>query len=189
MVLLDGPCVTKLRRPTSNDRNRRAFAAKTCTSRQRSVTVALLHLDMAHNETGAVRLNDNQRRHYEVLLGRLERSLAQLESAGRGDDARTMLTVADADLPSRFKQESAAVISEARQQLAAIVRSLSLQPRVVSQRRVCRALLTSELNGLTDASSSHLRGFGAVDPSLAEHLDPALERLHATLSGLADTLR
>jgi hypothetical protein len=143
---------------------------------------------MTDDSTGRVRLNDSQRRHYEVLLSRLERTLVHLETAARGDDARTTLTVVEEDLPPRFEQESAAVIDEARQQLAALAQSLSLRPRVESRRRVCRALLTSDLNGLTDATSKRLRGFGDVDPSLAEHLDPALERLRGTVSRLADLL-
>ena len=136
-----------------------------------------------------VRLNESQRRHYEVLFARLERTLVHLEVAARGDDAHTVLTVVEADLPSRFAQESAAVIGEAKQQLAALAESLSLRPRTESRRRVCRALLTSELNGLTDATSNRLRGFGEVDASLAEHLDPEIERLRETVSRLADLLR
>jgi hypothetical protein len=42
---------------------------------------------------------------------------------------------------------------------------------------------------LTDATSNRLRGFGDVDPSLTEHLDPEIERLRETVSRLADLLR
>ena len=136
-----------------------------------------------------VRLNESQRRHYEVLFARLERTLVHLEMAARGNDAPTVLTVVEADLPPRFEQESSAVINEAKQQLAALAQSLSLRPRTESRRRVCRALLTSELNGLTDATSNRLRGFGEVDPSLAQHLDPEIERLREIVSRLADLLR
>ena len=143
---------------------------------------------MDQDATSRVRLNDSQRRHYEVLFARLERTLAHLETAARGDEVRTVLTVVEADLPPRFEQESVAVINDAKQQLAALAESLSLRPRTESRRRVCRALLTSELNGLTDATSHRLRGFGEVDPSVTEHLDPAIERLRATVSRLADLL-
>src|SRR5689334_6110301 len=141
---------------------------------------------MTDDATGRVRLNDSQRRHYEVLFARLERTLVHLEAAARGDDAHTVLTVVEADLPPRFAEEAPAAIDEAKQQLATLAQSLSLRPRVESRRRVCRALLTSDLNGLTDATSKRLRGFGDVDPSLTEHLDPALEQLRATVSRLAD---
>jgi hypothetical protein len=140
------------------------------------------------DDAGPARLNESQRRHYEVLFARLERTLIHLEEAARGNDARPMLTVVEADLPPRFIEESGAAIREAREHLAALARTLSLRPRVESRRRVCRALITSELNGLTDATSKRLRGFGDVDPSLGEHLDPALERLRATVARLADLL-
>jgi hypothetical protein len=142
---------------------------------------------MTNNE-GPVQLNESQRRHYEVLFAKLERSLVQLEAAAREDDSRTVLTLVQTDLPRRFAAEAPAVIDEARQQLAALARALSLRPRTESRRRICRTLITSELNGLTDATSARLRGFGAVDPSIATHVDPAIEALRTTVSRLADLL-
>lgn len=142
---------------------------------------------MIKNE-GPARLNESQRRHYEVLFAKLERSLVQLEAAARDDDAGTVLTVVQSDLPPRFVQEAPTVIDEARRQLATLAQTLSLRPRTESRRRICRALITSDLNGLTDATSARLRGFGAVDPSIATHLDPAIEQLRATVSRLADLL-
>jgi hypothetical protein len=140
------------------------------------------------DDARSVRLSDNQRRHYEVLFARLERTLVHLEDAARGNDARTVLTLVEADLPPRFMQEATQAVGEARAQLESLAQTLSLRPRVESRRRVCRALITSELNGLTDATSTRLRGFGEVDPSLAEHLDPALAELRATVARLADLL-
>jgi hypothetical protein len=140
------------------------------------------------NHEGAARLNDSQRRHYEVLFARLERTLVQLEAAARGDDAQTALTVVEHDLPAQFVQQAPEVITEARRQLAALAEVLPLRPRVESRRRICRALITSDLNGLTDATSARLKGFGTVDESIATHLDPALENLRATVSRLADLL-
>ena len=135
-----------------------------------------------------VRLNTSQRRHYEIVFARLERSLMQLETAAHGDVPRTTLTIVDSDLPPKFVQEAGEVIGEARQQLAALAQTLSLRPRVESRRRVCRALVTSEVNDLTDATSSRLGRFGDVDSSVAKHLDPALEQLRATVSRLGDLL-
>ena len=140
------------------------------------------------NDEGLARLNESQRRHYEVLFARLERTLVQLEAAARENDTRTVLTVVQADLPPRFAKEAPRAIDEARQQLATLAQTLSLRPRTESRRRICRALITSELNGLTDATSTRLRGFGAVDPSIATHLDPAIEQLRATVSRIADLL-
>jgi hypothetical protein len=142
---------------------------------------------MTNNE-GAATLNESQRRHYEVLLARLERTLVQLGAAARGEELHTVLTRVEADLPPRFVQEAPEVIDEARRQIASLAQTLSLRPRVESRRRICRALITSDLNGLTDATSKRLRGFGTVDESVATHLDPALEELRGTVSRLADLL-
>ncbi|HEY4307516.1 MAG TPA: hypothetical protein VGM82_23785 [Gemmatimonadaceae bacterium] len=142
---------------------------------------------MANNE-GAARLNDSQRRHYEVLFAKLERNLMELEAAARDEKLETVLNVFESDLPPRFAQQAPSVIDEAKRQLATLAHALSLRPRTESRRRICRALITSDLNGLTDATSTRLRGFGAVDPSIATHLDPALEELRATVSRLADLL-
>ena len=137
---------------------------------------------------GPVRLSESQRRHYEVLFARLERTLLLLEEAAQAGEARTTLTAVDADLPTRFVQEAPEAIGDAMRQLSALAEMLSLRPRVESRRRVCRALITAELNGLTDATASRLRGFGDVDPSVAEHLDPPLEQLRATVARLATLL-
>jgi hypothetical protein len=137
---------------------------------------------------GVARLNESQRRHYEVLFARLERTLVQLEAAAHGDEPRTVLTVVERDLPPQFVQKAPDVIAEARRQLAALAEVLSLRPRVESRRRICRALITSDLNGLTDATSARLKGFGTVDGSIATHLDPALEQLRETVSRLANLL-
>jgi hypothetical protein len=140
------------------------------------------------NNEGAARLNESQRRHYEVLFAKLERNLVELEAAARDDADRTVLTVVESDLPPRFTENAPAVITAARKQLATLAQTLSLRPRTESRRRICRALITSDLNGLTDATSARLRGFGAVDASIATHLDPALEQLRETVSRLADLL-
>jgi hypothetical protein len=139
-------------------------------------------------DEGPPRLNQSQRRHYEVLFARLERTLVLLEDAAAGNEPRTVLSVVEHDIPDRFTRGAPEVIRQARQQLASMAQALSLRPRIESRRRVCRALITSELNGLTDATSTRLRGFGAVDPSLAEHLDPPLEQLRLTVSRLAELL-
>jgi len=142
---------------------------------------------MTDNE-GAARLNESQRRHYEVLFAKLERNLVELEAAAHDGEIPTKLTVVESDLPPRFSEEAPTVIDDARRQLATLAEALSLRPRTESRRRICRALITSDLNGVTDATSKRLRGFGAVDPSVATHLDPALEQLRATLARLAELL-
>ena len=143
---------------------------------------------MPHEEPGEVRLNDNQRRHYEILFSRLEQSLEQIERAIRAEPSNTRLTNTIDDLPPRFAADSAPLIAELRAEMLEIAKSLALRPREVSRRRTIQALISSEMNGVKDGLASRLRGYGDVDPSVARHLDPQLHRMHAALGELARLL-
>jgi hypothetical protein len=92
-------------------------------------------------------------------------------------------------LPKRFVAEAAPLIAGLRARTLEIVKSLGLRPREVSRRRTIQALISSEMNGVQDGLASRLRGYGEVDPSVAEHLDPQLQRLQAGLADLAQLLR
>jgi hypothetical protein len=92
-----------------------------------------------------ITLNDNQRRHFEVLLTRLEDSLSTIE-------------VLLAAPPVRHSGASSA-------------------RRWPTTPFACKSL------------SSQIRGYGAVDPSVAERLDPALLRLAESLQRLGSALK
>ena len=136
-----------------------------------------------------IRLNDNQRRHYEILFARLEQSLDHIERAIRNERSAAQLTVPIADLPARFTSEAGPRVADLRAMMLDIAGSLGLRPREVSRRRTIQALISSEMNGVQDGYASRLRGYGDVDPSVAQHLDPQLQRLHAGLGELAQLLR
>ena len=144
---------------------------------------------MADNQGDRIRLNDNQRRHYEVLFARLEQSLDQIERATRGEPAPSLMSRPIDDLPERFTNESAPIIATVRGVLDEVAASLELRPREVSRRRTCEALITSEMIGVENGYARQLRGYGEIDPSVAERLDPALSRAHAGLGLLRDLLR
>ncbi len=144
---------------------------------------------MSQRQPGEIRLNDNQRRHYEILFSRLEQSLGQIERAIQGEPAATELTSPIDDLPKRFATEAGPLIAALRATTLDIVRSLGLRPREVSRRRTIQALISSEMNGVQDGFASRLRGYGDVDPSVAEVLDPQLQQLQARLGELGQLLR
>jgi len=58
----------------------------------------------------------------------------------------------------------------------------------MSQRQICRALLTSEINRIEESYSSQLRGYGAVDDSVSKVLDPMLREVRGDLATLAALL-
>ena len=144
---------------------------------------------MSDSQSGEIRLNDNQRRHYEILFARLEQSLDQIERAIQNEPSHSQLTVPIADLPTRFIGEARPRIDALRAMMLDIARSLGLRPREISKRRTIQALISSEMNGVQDGYASRLRGYGDVDGSVAQHLDPKLQRLHAGLGALAQLLR
>lgn len=144
---------------------------------------------MSENEAGEIRLNDNQRRHYEILFARLEQSLDQIERAIRAEPSSAVLTAPINDLPERFVVEAAPLIATLRTMIVDLARTLGLRPREVSRRRTIQALISSEMNGVQDGYAGRLRGYGDVDDSVAQHLDPELKRLQTGLGLLGQLLR
>jgi len=144
---------------------------------------------MPHEESDEIRLNDNQRRHYEILFSRLEQSLEQIERAIRGEPSNAQLTHTVDDLPARFVADAQPLLTGIRAEMLAIASSLGLRPREISRRRTIQALISSEMNGVKDGLAGRLRGYGDVDASVARHLDPQLHRLHASLAELGQLLR
>jgi len=135
-------------------------------------------------------LNESQRRHFEVVLASLEESLARItETMARAGDAERALSGTEDDLPARFVETAPAAIARAREQLRALAAAMRIEPRTHSAARSVRAILTSHIVELEDSDAKRLRAYGAVDPSLAPRLEPALAELRATLQGLRAALR
>lgn len=136
-------------------------------------------------------LNTNQRRHFEVLFARLEDSITRiqglLDRGGPGD--HRILSLLDDDVPEGFGTTASDVLGQIRAQIAELTATLDLKPRRMSRRRAIAAALTSEAIRLEDSLSPQLRGYGALDPSVAQHLDPVLAEMASTLTRLASHLR
>jgi hypothetical protein len=135
-----------------------------------------------------VRLNDNQRRHFEVLLARLEDSLATIERLLAAPPPRHLTQLAD-DVSPAFRTLAEAEIPRLRGQVEHLADALGLRPNIVSLRRIIGAALTSDAVRVEDSLSSQMHGYGAVDPSVAQRLDPALLRLAESLEHLASALK
>jgi hypothetical protein len=66
---------------------------------------------------------------------------------------------------------------------------LDLRPRRVSLRRTTAAILTAEAVRFEDSFASQMRGYGPVDSSVMQHLDPRLEDIARILNMLATSLK
>jgi hypothetical protein len=135
-----------------------------------------------------VRLNDNQRRHFEVLLTRLEDSLSTSEMLLATPPLRHLTQLSD-DVSPAFRTLAEAEIPRLRGQVERMAVALGLRPNVVSLRRIIGAALTNDAVRLQDSLSPQMRGYGAVDASVAERLDPALLRLAESLQHLGSALK
>jgi hypothetical protein len=138
----------------------------------------------------AIRLNANQRRHYEVLFARLEESLSRIESlmVDEGLPEYT-LSVTEDDLPPAFRKAARPLLDQLRREIAELSIILDLRPRRLSIRRTISAILTAEAVRFEDSLASQMRGYGTVDPSVEQHLDPRLEDMARTLNVLAKSLK
>jgi hypothetical protein len=109
-------------------------------------------------------LNENQRRHFEVLLSMLEESLQRIETLSSSLSMNGRMSIVKDDLPSTFILEAEPLIASIRARIGRLAAVLELTPRTVSKRRTISALLTAAIIRIEDSSPEQLRGYGTVDP-------------------------
>lgn len=123
-------------------------------------------------------LNENQRRHFSVLLVSLDEALARIEQLSASDrEAWGPLTRYAEDLPGRFSAEVHPLVEDLRARILHLSTLLGTAPRQMSRARSIRAMVTSATIRLEDSRARGLRGYGAVDASVREELDPVLDDL------------
>lgn len=138
----------------------------------------------------AIRLNANQRRHFEVLVARLEESLSRVESLmGNPGPPDSLMSVTEDDIPHAFRTTAPPLLDQLRREIGQLSVILDLRPRRVSRRRTIAAILTAEAVRFEDSLASQMRGYGSVDASVEQHLDPRLDDIARTLNALASSLK
>ena len=142
------------------------------------------------DDTPPVVLNANQRRHFEVLFARLEDSLARVDGLLHNAPAREpVLSIIEDDLREEYRAFAEPALAGLRDRIAQMARALGLHPRRVSKSRTIAATLSAEAIRFEDSRASKLRGYGDVDPSVGQRLDPVLEEIARTLNELAAAIR
>jgi hypothetical protein len=138
----------------------------------------------------AIRLNANQRRHFEVLFARLEESLSKVKSLMANHGLPDyMMSVTEDDLPPVFRTTAPPLLDQLRREIEQLSVILDLRPRRMSRRRTIAAILTAEAVRFEDSVASQMRGYGSVDSSVVQHLDPRLADIARTLNVLASSLK
>lgn len=135
-----------------------------------------------------MRLTESQRRHLTVFLAQVEDAVESLERLAHDPAHRRALRLDRADLPRDFAPASADDLAQVRAGLAQVAHGLQLQPLERSRRREAMGLVAIAIVQLEDAGTRGLRGYGEVDPDLAEMLDPVLARLRGLLARVAGRL-
>lgn len=133
-------------------------------------------------------LNEPQRKHLAVLLMMLEEAVAEVEQIAAAPAAQARLVAAERDVPPEFARLVRPYCERIRARLVALADQFGLEARSVSDARRIQALLVISIVRIEDSFSGKLRGYGKVDPSVAQHLDPALKEIRAMLSELAALL-
>ena len=136
------------------------------------------------------RLNESQRRHFEVVLAKLENTLDEVDRLAHPEiqAQRPSLTFLADDLPPDFASRTAAVSNTVRGRIADLAAQLGLAPQRASRLRTVRALLHAETVCLQDSLSRALKGYGALDPRAPEVIDPAIHELIALLGSILRAL-
>jgi hypothetical protein len=141
------------------------------------------------DESASIRLNEHQRRHFEVLFSRLEDAVTAIEGWLDSDSPHSgVLKMTVDDLPDGYRAIAAEHLADLRRQIAVLCRVLELKPRRVSRSRMIGATLRAEAVKVEDSLSRHLRGYGDVDSTVAQRLDPALQSIARQLNMLAARL-
>jgi len=145
---------------------------------------------MIEGDAPNVSLTESQRRHFEVVLAKLEGTLDEVDRLARpgAPTQRSSLTLLVDDVPPDFGPRIAAVSNTLRGRIAALAAQLGLAPQPASRSRTVRALLIGETVRLQDSVSRALKGYGALDPRAPAVIDPAIGELIALLGTILRAL-
>jgi hypothetical protein len=127
-------------------------------------------------------LTEPQRRHLEILFAILEEWLADIDQlASEPPRSASVLTLDIADLPSGFAPASRVALVTIRNLIRELAERLALEPRRESRMGKVRALVATAVVRVEDSYAAGLKGYGRVDPRLAEVLNPVLDRMKTAL--------
>ena len=135
-------------------------------------------------------LNDSQRRHFEVFLELLQKSIGEVERLTQlpSDAAQNALTRYDQDLPEEFVRISSSILRRLRERTERIAATLEIGPSHRSRLNTIRAILTAEVVRVDDSFSRKLSGYGSVSPMVEVQIDPQLAALRSDLTSLLASL-
>jgi len=122
-------------------------------------------------------LNTPQRNSLTNVLRTLEECLRQAQAWLPGADETGLLYHRSLRLSQEQREVAARIIAMALDEIAQVSREFDLKPSQDDLAAVIGAGMSLMWADLVDTRSTKLNRFGAVDPRLAQQLDPHLDRL------------
>lgn len=121
-------------------------------------------------------LNENQKRSVSVTLRLFEERLAEIERLLTVDERGVLYERVGRFSPGQILKMRA-LIEETRAVIGEMARQFDLEHVPQDPARRIAALLSVTWESLEDLYAKPLRAYGAVDPRLAESIDPFADRL------------
>lgn len=130
-----------------------------------------------------LKLNQAQHTSLSVRLSGLSNTCSEIERLVSAEHAPLLWQIEN-DLTDQERHIILAQVVELRQQIGVFANEWALTPEVLHVRRHIVAQLGIDWADLNDVRPHTLGRYGAVDPAAAAALEPALNRLIATVEGL-----
>ncbi len=133
---------------------------------------------MAPRNQGDTLLNENQERSLTLSLRRLEKLLTRLEREADWPEEQGRLYLLQNSLKDQTRQNILRELTaQARAEIIKLADFFNLPSESADRAIHFRGELIIMWEGLVEKESRYLRGFGKVNPALAQFLDPSIEYL------------
>ncbi len=133
---------------------------------------------MAPENQGETLLNENQRRSLTLTLRRLEKLLTKIEREVNLPEEKGRLYLLYNSLREQSRQDYLReMAAQARSEILKLADFFNLSTESEDRANLYRGELVVMWEGLVEKESRYMRGFGKVNPELAQVLDPSIEYL------------
>jgi hypothetical protein len=136
-----------------------------------------------------IRLTYAQRNHLRVALKSYEEALRLAENWLAKDEEVGFLYARRLKISDEKRQLAVQQIKQSLADVQKLSEALQYQPREEDAGRMITAALSVAWETLIDAESKGLKGYGKIDPNVAEVIDPAFEHLAEMAMQLADLFK
>jgi len=120
-------------------------------------------------------LNENQKRAIYVALVEADEMMSELERLSLNQSTSGILPQMDTSLPELEQHKIIDLVHQVRKEIKAIVELFQLQPKIRKLYPQISGIINTLCSDLEDVKSAKLSGYGTVDPSLKDTLDPHLD--------------